>query len=219
MLVSEQDKKIHFLMPKTASGTAHATANKKYVRYPMHLSLRGLKNRGIDEKLYHDVIEGGWTLSCVLRNPWDHAVSYYYHAVDENRFFKENFFTIPNFHTLTSREKLEKIDYTFENFIEKSYIKHRMQEIQLKQFIEPLELGDPTVNLLLFNYDNIGEVFNYLQSDASKLKRTRYHDRKKIKPIGDIRIKKDYRELFNSRTYDLINENCKYIIDIFNYEF
>jgi len=215
MVINEQRKHLHFEMPKTASGSIHVNCGTmNYHTFPMHTGIEFLKKNNpiIYKKLIAPSINN-WLVSCIIRNPWEHAISYYYHALDEKRFFKENFFYFKNFKKL-SREELLKKDVSLKRFLLKSYIPYRAQNKKLKIF-------DPQEDLINYyiNYNNYNKMKDFLKTFGIDGTHKKIHTRTEIKTIVDLSHKKDYREHYEEETYNMIKENCQKEIDIFDYDF
>lgn len=211
MIYSIEDKHIHIHNPKTGGESLmfmlSSSSNKWKHDYDMHLTFPTIQYH---HKVFYSKIKN-FTKSVTIRNPWAHAVSYYYHALDVDRFYRENFFGVENFCSLKHKEK-SQIDCSFENFIQ-NYPRYS-QENFCKE----------TKNLkfdVFFKYEDWDEMIKYFVSNyrISFKKDYRQHDRKKIITVNNIKKISGYKSLYTTETKDRVAKISAGIIDKFGYEF
>ena len=214
MFYSDNFKHIHIHNPKTGGKSLMFTivANKNNIgwnrNFAMHLTLPEIESKYKD---FYDEIKNYYK-TIVVRNPWSHAVSFYYHALDTNRFYKENFFSVKNFVKMNDKEK-QNIDLSFESFVNNGYQKY-IQEIYHKE-TDSLKFDK------IFKYENWEEIIEFFQKtyDTDMSKTFNHHSREKIQTVNSIEILTDYRKLYNTKTIDKIASLSKDIIEKYNYKF
>lgn len=211
MFYSDIHKHLHIHNPKTGGKSLMFTvmSNDGWKRdYSMHLTLPEIEIKY--PKFYNEVKD--YTKSIVIRNPWSHAVSFYYHALDTNRFFKENFFSVKNFGKMTDKEK-QNIDLSFDSFVNNGYQRY-IQEIYFKE-TDNLKFNK------VFKYENWEEIVEFFKNtyDVDMSKTFNHHSREKLQTVNGIEILNDYRKLYNTNTIDKIDSLSKDIIIKYNYKF
>lgn len=210
MLINEENKHLHFLMPKTGSGTIYMFC-KNYKKLNMHSGIQELKH--IDPQLFNNIIsDESWNITCLIRNPWEHAVSFYFHALDKKRFFKENFFGVHDVKNINEND-IKKLDLSFERFLNYSYIKNRSQTFYIDKFN-----GHYNIINEYINYNDTIQ-FQYLLNKMGVIEpKYRKHDKKDIETVIPTDHKQSYKYFFNDSRYNLIKNHCKKEIEMFNYE-
>jgi len=211
MFYSDNHKHLHIHNPKTGGKSLMFTVmtNKGWLRdYPMHLTLPEIENRysELNNKIKN------YNKTIVIRNPWTHAVSYYYHALDNKRFYKENFFNAKNFLKSNDKQK-EKIDLSFESFINNGYQKY----VQERFYKETKNLKFDKV----FKYENWEEIVDYFTNTygINMVKTYNHHSRNNIQTVNNIKVFNDYRKLYNTNTIEKVADLSKDIIKKYNYTF
>lgn len=211
MIYSNKYRHLHIHNPKTGGKSLMFTImlNKDWIRdYPMHITLPEIEK---NHPLFYNKVKD-YNKSIVVRNPWSHAVSFYYHALDKHRFYKENFFSLKNFIKMNDKEK-EKIDLSFESFVNNGY-QNYIQEIYHKE-TDSLKFNN------VFKYENWEEIIEFFQKtyNMDMSNTFYYHSREKIQTVNSIEILSDYRKLYNTKTIDKISLLSKDIIENYNYKF
>jgi hypothetical protein len=214
MFYSDNFKHIHIHNPKTGGKSLMFTivANKNNIgwkrNFGMHLTLPEIESKYKD---FYDEIKNYYK-TIVVRNPWSHAVSFYYHALSTNRFYRENFFSVKNFVKMNDKEK-QNIDLSFESFVNNGYQKY-IQERYHKE-TDSLKFDK------IFKYENWEEIIEFFQKtyDTDMSKTFNHHSREKIQTVNSIEILTDYRKLYNTKTIDKIASLSKDIIEKYNYKF
>lgn len=211
MFYSDIHNHLHIHNPKTGGKSLMFTvlSNKGWVRdYSMHLTLPEIERQ---HPIFYNKVKN-YTKSFVVRNPWSHAVSFYYHALDTNRFYKENFFSVNNFVKMNDKEK-QNIDLSFDSFVNNGYQRY-IQEMYLKE-TDNLKFNK------VFKYENWEEIIEFFQRtyDMDMSKTFNHHSREKIQTVNSIEILTDYRKLYSTNTIDKIASLSKDIIEKYNYKF
>lgn len=210
MIINRNLKHIHVHVPKTGGMSLLyiLQQNKGWVNeFGQHTNLTNLEKQ--DKELY-DVGKEYYKTTCI-RNPWEHAVSFYYHAMDKSRFYLENFFSYPNFFNLSNDEKI-KIDTSFNTFIKNSYHKYCQSN-----YTKECELKFDK----WFNYNDWDEMLIFFEEryDITLINTFRKHNKYDIDFIKPIKISKDYRKFYDEETYEIVKDFSQNEIKRFNYKF
>lgn len=139
-----------------------------------------------------------------VRNPWSHAVSFYFHKTDKKRY---NFITKININNKPITDEEYK-DFNF--FLNYIYVPQSNVTIDDPYFL----------NNDFFYYENfeneskkILKKFNYSEINIKKINATpRYN-------IFNMEYPSDYKSMFDQKGKDIIFKRCKSYIDKFNYSF
>lgn len=111
MLIDHKHKLFFIGAQKIGTHTLGKTFKDGQWIIGMHGRMSNIFNK---EKELYDKILSEYTKYCVVRNPWSHAVSQYFHDIDIERLTK----------TVKSEEKLQKYS-TFESYILNKLYKHQ----------------------------------------------------------------------------------------------
>lgn len=153
----------------------------------------------------------------IIRNPWDRAVSYYYHIKSsEVRYWHK----LRDEEGLSEREKKLRPDYkrishqasdqfTFNEFLNKELYLRNISSHE-KMFYKEKYIVDFVVRYE--NYEK--DVFNLMKKLEVK-----YYDLKKINYNTTRPLKDDYRSYYNKETKQIISNFFEEEIDLFNYTF
>lgn len=210
MIVNRTLKHIHVHVPKTGGESLLfiLQQHKDWVNdFGQHAILTDIKNKDIE--LYNNSKDYFKTIC--IRNPWEHAVSFYYHAMDKSRFYIENFFSYSNFHDLSNDEKI-KIDTSFNNFIKSSYHKYCQSN-----YTKECEIKFDK----WFNYDDWGLMLEFFEKkyDIKLINSFRKHNKFDIDFVKPIKINDDYRTFYDDETYQFVKDLSENEINKFNYKF
>lgn len=204
------EKKFIFTHPQKCAGSSIEEALKKslkltdkeyYANLNRHASLRteikNINSLGLNERDF-------FKFSCI-RNPWDRAVSMYYHILGFNtQVYRESHEPLLNYY-----EKVKKMSFDeFCEFQENAAIE-QLQPTKLFMFHEGVYKID-----FVIRYENLNADFQHcldiLQLEHVELPNTFRH----FRPADT-----EYRRLFNDKTKKIIERQFAFDIDFFGYEF
>ncbi len=152
--------------------------------------------------------------STMIRNPWEHAVSFYRYALHKPHFIRVNYFGHPSWNTLSYEEMISK-DLSFERFINKHYMSQGQQSIHCREVPGVLEFDE------WFDYTNYQQMISSFESRFNvKINGNRREvDKASLQYVIDIDIFKPYQSLYNDTTYNIIADCSKAEIARFDYKF
>lgn len=217
MLINREKKHLHIHVPKTGGESLTLMLsrlnwnkrNDKILSLGAHATLGSFK-KNIE---YYEIVKNYYKTT-MIRNPWEHAVSFYRHALHKNNFLVENFFGEKNFQHMSESDKL-KINVSFENFIKKGY-SSRCQSNFNKEFEDRGLKFDEW-----FDYANYEDMIRIMEKrfDIKIENNIRTHDKRHLKYIVDMDFNKPYQEFYNEETYEIVLKLSLKEINIFNYTF
>lgn len=212
MFYNEYYQHLHIHNPKTGGKSLMFSVSKNQKGwkrdYPMHIKLNNIENAHIE--LFNKVKD--YTKTVTVRNPWDHAVSYYYHALCKERFFKENFFSIKGFKNMNENQKTN-LDLSFSSFINNGY--HNYIQNHFLKNSKNLKFD------IVFKYEEYDKILSFFEEKYNTLidKNFNHHSRNRIQTVNNIQIVDDYRKLYNTETIDKVAVYSQEIIKKYNYTF
>ena len=188
--------KLFFLrVPKTGSHTIYRTFNGGIGYKGMHGTMgRVYKN---DKNLYNEIVNT-YQKYAVVRNPWSHAVSRYFHDIDCKRF---------NF----NRQKTEE----YKSFDD--YISNKKYEAQ-----EQTSFNDDKLIIdKWLRFENLSEELeNICINNSIKYVKYELNKNKERENIFNYDYPSDYREMYKSdKTIEMVQNLSKNEIKKFNYKF
>ena len=201
MYINNEKKIVINHVPKTA-GTSilyQLGSNNEpwHIFYGMHGHWSIIFDKSFD--LYED-IRLNWKKFTTVRNPWDHAVSYYFHIIDKKRFGKERMFM--------SRENYQ----SFEKFLEHHNYTQEYYTFQCSKFINDYWIR---YEYLQEDFNNLCDVANYERQtivEHNKTEKTNNH-------YGYV-YPDDYRDMYtNDRMIEMVYEKSKRTVEKFGYSF
>jgi len=217
MLINRDLKHLHTHVPKNGGESLTFMLQKlgwnktgdKILNAGAHASLGTFKNK----KEYYEVVKDFYKTT-MIRNPWEHAVSFYRHSLHRRLFLVENFFGCSNFSNMSDEDKLN-IDVSFDRFIKTGY-QNRCQTVFIKEFEDEGLVFDEW-----FDYsDYDGMLKNFESRFKIKIENNiRTHDKKDLDYIIEMDYNKPYQEFYNEETYEIVKNLSKKEIEIFNYKF
>lgn len=218
MIINSKLKHLHIHVPKTGGESIEfelRSIGEWNLKGDRALSL-GKHATLLNFSRHPDLVEriSSYYKTVMIRNPWEHAVSYYRHALDRGLFLRENFFNHKGFNRFSEEEKLN-LDVSFERFIKEGYNK-RCQSVSTREI---KEMG------LVFNeWFNYNEYSNMLETFEKKFKikienKFRRHDKKKLDYVIEMDFNKPYQEYYNDETYEIVKKLSINEINRFNYKF
>ena len=163
----------------------HGTMSELYVKYP---------------DKYKEICES-YVKYCIVRNPWSHAVSMYFHTIDTERFYKS-----------FRNEKKKKKYSTFESFIKENlYIPQERYTFFDKNFVYDKGIA----------FENLDDhLFEICRDNNIHYKK--FHENKNVtrKFVFDYSYPTDYRDMYTDETLiDAVSKKSSFIINEFNYSF
>jgi hypothetical protein len=164
----------------------------------MHVTYDVLKRQ--DYQLYEDV-KNNWLKMSTVRNPWDHAVSRYFHFIDNKRIHKENKKGHPiekyssfEFYLNERYDQQDIMTFESKNFMVDQWIKFETLEEDWLKIAKKLDFEYP--QFVKHNVTkNRTNYFNYSKPD-------------------------DYREMYlNDSMIELVMKKSQKTIELFGYSF
>lgn len=153
--------------------------------------------------------------SIMIRNPWEHAVSFYGFLLNKK------IFNIKDFDNKRKDFELKPEDITSEDVTFKKYIKNSYKDRHFQSYYtkELTDLG-LTFNQW-FDYSNFEDMLIYFENNYNvKLNRDiRIHDKKTFEYVIDFDVLKPYQSYYDEETYDIVKNLSKKEIEIFDYKF
>ena len=212
MWINHHKKLLFFHVPKTGGHAIQLSLldNKNFKDDPkgyekwqvvlgMHGSFSDFKERL--PELYENVKDNYYKFNFV-RNPWSHALSFYFHDIDVDRFFTQygNDFNPKDFNDfkwwLETKYKSQSY-YTFNN--------------ELYHYDE------------IFKYEEIKEVWPIIAEKCDYVQRDLYYypsvmNKNKENVLG-LEYPEDYRTFYDDETKEIVRQKGLKEIEMFNYEF
>lgn len=197
-----QKKKILFNhIPKTAGTSILFQLGKNNEHWDIFMGMHVVYSQVYDKHpdIYED-LKLNWAKFTTVRNPWDHAVSYYFHIIDNSRFERE-------------RKFMPKEDYhSFERFLESHVFTQEHYTFQCRYFI----------NDYWIQYENMKEGFDLICNKAGYPEQELpLHNKTQTSNNNyGYTYPNDYREMYtNDRMIDLVYEKSKTLVNKFGYNF
>lgn len=217
MLINRNLKHLHTHVPKNGGESLTFMLQKlgwnqkgdEILNAGAHASLGTFKNN----KEYYDIVKDFYKTT-MIRNPWEHAVSFYRHALHKRLFIVENFFGYRNFNGMSENDKLN-LDVSFERFITKGY-QNRCQSVFIKEFEDVGLVFDEWFDYA--DYDGMLKTFEK-KFNVKIENNIRTHDKRYLEYIIDMDFNKPYQEFYNENTYEIVKNLSEKEINIFNYKF
>lgn len=210
MIVNRQLKHIHVHVPKTG-GMSLLFILQQHKDWKneigLHSNLTDIERH--DKELF-EMSHSFYKTTCI-RNPWSHAVSFYYHAMDKLRFFSENYFSYPNFFGLPNENKIQ-IDTSFKSFVKNSY----------KKYCQSNYTKESTITFdKWFKYEDWNDMLDFFYSkyNIKLVDSFRKHDKFDIQFIKPLEITNDFRTLYDEESYEIVKRLSFDEIKRFNYTF
>ena len=215
MIINRELKHLHVHVPKNGGSSFRSMLTEhnwnkesdKLDGLGAHSSLNTIER---DPFLLNEL--GDFYKTVMIRNPWEHAVSYYRHALHRGNFLYENFFEVKNFRNMTEEEKYN-IDNSFERFIKTGY-KSRCQSTFLYES-DRLKFDE------WFDYKNYGDMLKYFSDKFNIIlnKDLVMKHRRELDYVIDMDYNKPYQEFYNDETYNIVKNLSTKEIKIFDYKF
>lgn len=207
MIVSQKNKHFHIHVPKNG-GTSfrEMMLSNGWEGYSHHMTVKDVDRNQYQFQDFYKTI--------MIRNPWEHAVSYYRYLLHETCFNIRDFSD-----TCETKETYKNInpeDVTFENYIKTSYQKRHYQSLTSVELEEKGLTFDKW-----FDYSDFDDMLNFMEGKFKiELNRDlRIHDKNKFNYVIDIDVSKPYQEFYNDETFEIVKNVSKKEIEIFNYKF
>mgnify|MGYP001082830840 CR=1 FL=1 len=217
MLINREFKHLHTHVPKNGGESLTFMLQKlgwnkkddKILNLGAHASLGSFKNN----LEFYEIIKD-YHKTTMIRNPWEHAVSFYRHALHRRLFLNENFFNCKNFNSISDNEKLNQ-DVSFERFIKTGY-RSRCQSVFIIEFEE--------MGLKFDEWFDYHEYDSMLSSFEKRFNikidnNIRTHDKRYLDYIIEMDFNKPYQEFYNEETYEIVKNLSNKEISIFDYKF
>lgn len=201
MYINDEKKILVNHIPKTAGTSIHYQLGKNNENWHMFSGMHDhwtnvyakFPDRYEDIKLH-------WKKFTTVRNPWDHAVSYYFHIIDNKRFERERVF-------------MPREDYhSFEKYLEHHNYTQEYYTFQCPKFI----------NDYWIRYEHLDEDFAYLCDVAGYERQSivLHNKTEKTNNHYGYEYPDDYRTMYtNDRMIDMVYEKSKRTIEKFGYTF
>ena len=171
-----------------------------YIILGMHGCYADLYNLDLD--LYNKI--KSYYKFCFIRNPFSHAVSLYYHVLDNHRWYKELHVTIDGKHVGED---------DFKDF--NNYLKNIYKCQTAHTLCDPYFMNDEWYRFetLQDSWDTLCDRLGYNRIKLSHINST------KDTNIFGLKYPSDYREMYDEKGKEIIYDRCRVIFDKFEYEF
>lgn len=219
MLINREKKHLHIHVPKTGGTSLLHTLKAvgwnlndedPIVKIGLHGTLCSLLGNG--REIIREEVKDYYTTT-MIRNPWDHAVSFYKHQLRKFEFLKMNSFKHENFHNLSENEKIN-LDTSFERFVKKSY-SEKCQSVYLKEHKDFGLFFDE-----IFNFSEYDKMLGTFEKKFNiLLNKNIINDSRKKEYVKKINFDKPYQYYYNEETYEIVKNLSIEQIKIFNYTF
>lgn len=210
MIINLKLKHLHVHVPKTG-GTSFRDmmAANGWEGKSHHSTLDSLKQ----EENWEQYINFNRTV--MVRNPWEHAVSFYGYLLYK-RTFNINDFDKKRKRFELKPEDVTPEDVTFKKYIKNSYKDRHFQSIYTTEYLD----SGLTFNQW-FDYSNFEDMLMYFEQNYNiKLNRDiRIHDKKTFEYVIDFDVSKPYQYYYDDETYDIVKGLSKKEIEMFDYKF
>lgn len=205
MVIDDTKEFCYFSLMKTGCHTIHqwlaATCPNCYVLVGQHGSYAELYNNHLE--VYNKV--KNYVNFTFIRNPYSHAVSLYFHILDKDRWYVENYQHVNGIENFKDFNYfLEHVYYPQENYTlnDKKFICNRWCmfenfEDECKSLSETVGIPEMSKNLL-----------------DKKVNST-----KNRKNVLNLEYPDDYRTMYNDQGIEIVLNKSKQIIEKFNYKF
>lgn len=208
MIVNKKHKHLQVHVPKTGGTSLREMLLKNgWEGLTYHSTLGSLKN---ESDIYSE-----YTKCVMIRNPWEHAVSYYGYLLSRQHFNIQDFQPNRQYKEI-SPDDAKKEEITFKGFINLTYRR------RLYQSLYTTELEDIGLTYdKWFDYDKFEDMLNYYEKNFNiNIERNiRKQDKRKINYVIDFDVDKPYQEYYDDDTYEIVKEVSKKEIEMFNYRF
>jgi len=208
MIINKQQKHLQVHVPKTG-GTSlrEMLAKNGWEGMPHHSTLSFLQK---DQEVYQNYFK-----TVMIRNPWEHAVSFYGFLLNKVHFNIQDFEAGRQYKEL-STEQVTDENVTFGKFIKQTYIKRLYQSAHTHEF---KELGLTYDHW--FNYSNFEDMLTFFEKkfNITVDRSIRMQDKRKIKYVVDFDVDKPFQSYYNEETYKLVKSVSEKEIEIFDYKF
>ena len=200
MLINKNKKFCFLLVPKTATHVLKETFTDAYTPFGWHETYRKCHN--LDNNLYED-IKLNYEKYLFIRNPWSHAVSQYFHDIDNHRFLKQ-----------IRNRNIENYS-TFESYLTNSlYTPQSLNSFNDKFFVNDHYLQVENLQEELIRLTK-KYGYKYKEIDDKKSNKTKIRTNYFNHQYPD-----DYRKLYtNDKMIQIVEELSKNEINKFNYKF
>lgn len=200
MLIDKTNKIAIPLVPKTGTHVIREVLKNHTLPYGWHGVYKNVFND--DKILYKEIIEN-YLKICVIRNPWAHAVSHYFHIIDNHRFHKER-----------HKTPIEKYS-SFENFLKNNlYRPQSFYTFNDPFFMSDLYIQSENLNEELIKICNLKGI-EYKEPNIEKTNQTKlrsnYFNYEYPNNYRDMYVKDYMIEIVSSQSQNEINK--------FNYNF
>lgn len=196
MWIVDNNKLFFMRVPKTGSHTIYQTFRDGRGFKGMHGKMGDIYRS--DKNLY-DKIVNSYKKYCIIRNPWDHAVSRYFHDIDVKRFGKRQ---LKKYNLYTSFD-----DYVLNNLYEPQ---------QNTTFCDDKIVIDEWIR-----FENLSQELEKICID-NQIKFVKYHSNKNIDRENYFKYEypKDYRIMYKKdETIEMVSRLSENEIKTFNYKF
>lgn len=207
MIINNKSKHLHVHVAKTG-GTSfreNMLKNEGWEAYTPHTRLTTcLKERPNLRDFYK---------TTMIRNPWEHAVSFYIYLLHKGHF------NIHDFSPSIDKKNYVNIDpkdVTFEKYITSRYVKTHSQMYYIQEYKDEGLVFDKW-----FDYAEYDKMLIYMEQRYNLIldRDLRIHDKRKLNLVIDIDLNKKYQEYYNDNTYNLVKQTAQRELEIFDYKF
>lgn len=207
MVINHVYKHLQVHVPKTGGTSLREMLLKNGWEGLNHHSTLGIFKADADK--YKE-----YTKCVMVRNPWEHAVSFYGYLLWSKHFNPENF-GLKRSKTIKHGD-IKAEDLSFSNFIKSRYIKILYQSLHTNEFHDIGLKFDKW-----FDYANFDCMLRlYEKTFNIKIERNiRMQDKRKIDYVIDFDVDKPYQQYYDDETYDLVKKVSKKEIELFDYKF
>ena len=208
MIVNKKHKHLQVHVPKTGGTSLREMLLKNgWEGLSNHSTLSSLKN---ESEIYSE-----YTKCVMIRNPWEHAVSFYGYLLSRQHFNIQDFQPNKKYKEI-SPDNVKKEEITFKGFINLTY-KNRLYQSLYTTESEEIGLKYDK----WFDYAKFEDMLKYYEKNFNiNIERNiRKQDKREINYMIDFDVDKPYQDYYDDDTYEIVKEVSKKEIEMFNYKF
>jgi hypothetical protein len=208
MIINKQQQHLQVHVPKTGGTSLREMLMKNgWEGMPHHSTLSFLKK---DKETYQNYFK-----TVMVRNPWEHAVSFYGFLLNKVHFNIQDFESGRKYKEINA-EQVTPENVTFSKFIKQTYVKRLYQSAHTQEL--------PELGLIYdhwFDYADFEDMLTFFEDKFTiKVDRTiRMQDKRKIKYVINFDNDKPFQSYYDEETYELVKNVSQKEIKMFDYKF
>jgi|11_taG_2_1085331.scaffolds.fasta_scaffold01249_8 hypothetical protein len=206
MIKNDKLKHVHVHVPKT--GGTSLTEMLKEQGWKLEGYHRKLIELKSDSNKYKDYYK-----TVIIRNPWEHAVSFYIYLLFKKHFNILDFVSEEDRQSTGDNICLE--DVSFKNYIKRTHIKKHYQSLFTEECTEKGLVFDKW-----FDYSNFDSMLTFFNNkyDITINRNIREQDKRTHCKVIDIDDNKPYQDYYCDETYALVRDVSLSEIERFDYK-